>query len=63
MINFNFITTFLLIFTILVIIKSVVEIIQSLVSNPPKPLVMSWKHQILLGFSISYTITFFIYLI
>jgi len=63
MIDLNFITTFLLIFAILVISKSVVEIIQSLISNPPKTLEMNWKYQILLGFSISYTISFLIYLI
>jgi len=63
MIDINFLTTFLFIFTILVILKSIVEMVQSLLSNPPKPINMKWGYQVLLGLSISYTISFLIYII
>jgi hypothetical protein len=58
--DFNTIYLFIFIFSTLTVVKTVGRIISSLFSNPPKTIVWGKWELILLGFAISYCLTFII---
>jgi hypothetical protein len=58
--NINTIFLFVFIFSILTVLRTVVRILSSLFSNPPKPMVWYRGELVYLGLAITYCLTYFI---
>lgn len=59
--NIESIFFFLLVFSILVVLKNLTKFVSTLLQNEPKPLVLSDRELINLGLTLSYIITYIIY--
>lgn len=60
MLNLESIFVFILVFSILVLIKHVFKFMSALLQREPKPVILSNRELIYLGLSLSYIITYFI---
>lgn len=58
--NINTIFLFFFIFSVLTVLRTVIEFIRALSQNPPQPLVLSGRELILLGITVSYCLTYLI---
>lgn len=59
--NLESIYFFIFVFTILVTLKNFTKFLGALLQSEPKPLVYSNKELIMLGLSISYVITYYLF--
>jgi len=56
--NYNNIFLLIVVFSILIILRTVFKFISSLLQNPPQKMVFSSKELFLIGLSISYFLTY-----
>lgn len=60
---YNHLLTFIFVFSLLAVVRTIFKFISSLLSNPPKPLVLTTREIVFNGIFLSYVITFIIALL